>query len=370
MATVEEIKSFITPGMTPQDVISAANKYNVSLNDLGAAYGYTPAQSLDWYKANIATGTPEVPALNPVSPIASAPVVNPTPSYIAQQVKVPEIKPFGESPQAYISPESRITNQLTSLLSSDSPLLKLAQSRSQEQANKAGMLGSTMAAGAGTRAVIQEAVPIASAEATRYANRDLSQQTYDQNLNTIVTQGGIASSLQAQQDAAAMTRLQTQIASDQYIMSQQFNNDMSKLGVTIAADADAATRKTTADLLNNSIILKNDITNNPNITAEDKLKGYKIIENDTGNSINTYLSMDKAYVAPWGATNPVTGASTVATATKAATPVATPAKPTSIIGTKAPYLGATTVVDGVTYRGSMAPVGTGGGFVWTKVAGE
>lgn len=75
-----------------------------------------------------------------------------------------------------------VQGQLAGLINSGNPLLVQAQTRAAQQANKRGLLNSSMAVGAGESALYDAAMPIAQADAGTYrdvalTNADLSQQT-------------------------------------------------------------------------------------------------------------------------------------------------------------------------------------------------
>ncbi|MCK5018999.1 MAG: hypothetical protein KAS32_18205 [Candidatus Peribacteraceae bacterium] len=114
-----------------------------------------------------------------------------------------------ETPSAtVISPEAKVSNQLTSLLSSGSPLLALSESKAKEQANRLGLLSSSMAVGAGRRAVIETATPIAAADAATFATRDLAQQRADIDKTLDIQQQEGRTALEEQQQSGR-TSLQT-----------------------------------------------------------------------------------------------------------------------------------------------------------------
>lgn len=72
--------------------------------------------------------------------------------------------------------KSTVQGQMTGLLDQDSDYMKLAATGAKQQANKAGLLNSTMAASAGQAAAINAAMPIAQADAKSYFNQDLANQ--------------------------------------------------------------------------------------------------------------------------------------------------------------------------------------------------
>ena len=76
----------------------------------------------------------------------------------------------------YMTPESTVAEQLNKLLDSDSKYIKNAERRSAEKAASLGLLGSSMAVGAGQRAAIESALPIAQQDAKTYAAFQLEEQ--------------------------------------------------------------------------------------------------------------------------------------------------------------------------------------------------
>ena len=70
------------------------------------------------------------------------------------------------------NPETNQTvqGQLSGILAANSPLLQQARAASLAQMNQRGLVNSSMAVGAGQEAVIKQALPIASQDATTFAN--------------------------------------------------------------------------------------------------------------------------------------------------------------------------------------------------------
>ena len=69
-----------------------------------------------------------------------------------------------------------VAGQMTGLLSSDSPYLNLARTGAKLEANRRGLLNSSMAAGAGEAAAISAALPIASQDASTFSTQRLNNQ--------------------------------------------------------------------------------------------------------------------------------------------------------------------------------------------------
>ena len=97
----------------------------------------------------------------------------------------------------YISPEATISGQMSSLLNSNSPWMKVAETRANERANKAGLLSSSMAVGASQRAAIEQALPVATGDAATYAKSNLANQDL---MNQSVLSGQTSNQAMQQQD--------------------------------------------------------------------------------------------------------------------------------------------------------------------------
>lgn len=67
------------------------------------------------------------------------------------------------------------------MLTAGNPYIDLATQRAKEYANSQGLLNSTIAAGAGQRAAIESALPIAQQDAQTYFNQGLTNQQFRQN---------------------------------------------------------------------------------------------------------------------------------------------------------------------------------------------
>lgn len=107
--------------------------------------------------------------------------------------------------------ESLVQNQLTGLLDPNSPLMKRAVSQSQELAASRGLQSSSIAAGAGTGAMIDRALPIAQQDAQTYGNAQQLgwQQGFQADQNNLARE----------QDARMFDKqgnLQTQLQNNQF----------------------------------------------------------------------------------------------------------------------------------------------------------
>lgn len=157
------------------------------------------------------------------------------------QTAIPEFKTptanIGGGPGAVtrkVGDDELTSNNLTKLLQSDSPYLKQASDRAMQTANERGLVNSTLAAGAGTTAAIDAALPIASADASTYGTAARDNQSAQNNFNladkNASNQAGIVGmQLQGQAQLAGINAAYQQQAIDkqfgQQFQLQQGQND-------------------------------------------------------------------------------------------------------------------------------------------------
>jgi len=106
------------------------------------------------------------------------------------------------SGSSFIDPDkSTVTGQLQSLLSSDSPYLAENRRQATEQAGSRGLLNTSIAAGAGQRAAIQSALPIAQQDAETYAKFGMQEQAAKNQMETIQGEAVVSGEIVKQQKA-------------------------------------------------------------------------------------------------------------------------------------------------------------------------
>lgn len=101
--------------------------------------------------------------------------------------------------------KNTVAGQLNSLLSSDSPYIKQAETKSKEQSASRGLLNSTLAAQAGREAAIKQALPIAQQDAETYNKYGLQQQQAENQQSTIQTEAIVSGEMVKQKAAVAQT---------------------------------------------------------------------------------------------------------------------------------------------------------------------
>lgn len=117
----------------------------------------------------LVAGPTPVPGLQPVPAPGVAPV--PTPGFTPAPVTapVPAAAPFEPA-------DASVASQLDKFLASDSPLLAAARTRAKQDANRRGLLNSSIAVQAGEAAALDVALPIASQQAAQIQQGNLQER--------------------------------------------------------------------------------------------------------------------------------------------------------------------------------------------------
>lgn len=140
---------------------------------------------------------------------SSPPALNTMPAY---QAETPQVQQSTETTQG----------QLTSILSGDSPLMQRARTIAAQQSNARGLLNSSMAAEAGTAAMIDRATPIANADASVYDTR--ARTNSDAKNQSLALGANIASQMNLQKSQQDFTAGESSLdrASQADLQSNQF----------------------------------------------------------------------------------------------------------------------------------------------------
>lgn len=213
---------------------------------------------------NSTTGLISAPAaVNPAQPAATQTAATPSP--ILPSPAAPQPPEAGLSTPSSTQPaqasanlqtvaeDQTVSGALDKMLAADSPYIQRAQARSMEQSNARGLLNSSMAAGAGTAAAIDAALPIAQGNASLFAdsrnrNQDAMNSTGQFNANQTNQFGLADKNIQAQtaRDATLqkytqsnmglaqgfdLTKMDKQAAITLGQMSVQQQNDVAKMAV-------------------------------------------------------------------------------------------------------------------------------------------
>jgi hypothetical protein len=147
-----------------------------------------------------------------------------------------------------VEPEKQtVQGQTAGLIAGESPLMQLAQTQAKREMNQRGLLNSSMAVGAGQEAVIKQALPIATQDATLYANQakynaDIANQQAQFKAsaeNQVALSNAAAKNAAANFEAAAKNTSSAQYAKDLNTSVSQMMDIAFKTGT---ANADNATK--------------------------------------------------------------------------------------------------------------------------------
>ena len=133
------------------------------------------------------------------------------------EVQAPTVKTGAD----YITPEMTVSGQLATLLNTNSPIMQLNEARSREEANRLGLLSSSMAVGAGQKALYDKGLEIATPDAATYAQFGLAQQQAESQIAQLGYQGDIASTVERNKAMAAATNLAQQGVINSSLSQQQ-----------------------------------------------------------------------------------------------------------------------------------------------------
>lgn len=158
-------------GLTDLEVADAMDKYGVNATQLGSAVGHDSKLIQTRYDAarkKATTGATTGGILDSKLPVSDKldTVKTVTPEKIAMEDAD--------------TVESRITN----LIKTDSPLMQVARTQANQAGNDRGLLNSSMTVGAGEKAVIETATPIATQDAVTSGNFKLANQNATNAANT------------------------------------------------------------------------------------------------------------------------------------------------------------------------------------------
>ena len=218
-------------------------------------HGLTPQQHYEQYGRAEGVSPYAEPAPPPIE--APTTVINTTPP-----------------PRYTPTEEETVEGRMEGLLADDSKYIQAARGRSQQQAHSRGLLNTSIAAGAGERAAIEAAFPIASQDADAFTRAGLQRQAYDENVALTGLQTQYASMLSAQEAAQnlrhATTLEQTVQAGANYrqSMEQSHNRQLAQMDMSIQEKDSFARQMTT--LGDNFQAKVAGIQVDPNLTPEAK----------------------------------------------------------------------------------------------------
>lgn len=176
--------------------------------------------------------------------------------------------------QREVKTNATVKGQMEGLLSEGSRYLDIARQNAAESANNRGFLNSSMAAGAGERAAIESALPIASQDAGTYNQRDLANM---QNVNqsrqfnaTADMQTSQFNAGQSNQMAMEQWSQNTQQAHDKTMSELQYANERGLIDQKAYANLRGQYLDSMTQLARESAINISEIQSNPSIPVAEK----------------------------------------------------------------------------------------------------
>lgn len=150
--------------------------------------------------------------------------------------------------------DDSVANRVTDLTKTNTPYMQAARTDAKKEANRRGLLNSSIAAGAGADAAIRAALPIASQDAAQTHEKNLSSQGFYQQNRLIASAG-----MQDRATQAPRLRTQKDIA-ELNASTQKQIADMS-----ISQEAREAATAAVVQMTNQYARAYTDIISNPDI---------------------------------------------------------------------------------------------------------
>lgn len=122
-----------------------------------------------------------------------------------------------------VNPETEtVQGQLAGILQADSPLMQLAKRQGLEQAQRRGLLNTSLAAESAQVGMMREAMPVAQQDAAAYLKQGMTNQQFENQFLGNVQQAGLQNWLSAAGDERKMAEMQQQFENDRQLMSDEY----------------------------------------------------------------------------------------------------------------------------------------------------
>ena len=190
-----------------------------------------------------------------------------------------------------VDPSLTVENRMTGLLSSESPYMNAARSKAMRTANQRGLLNTTMAAGAGEKAAIESAMPIATQDASYLQNSAIKSQEADLQSGLYEKQGEISKDIATHEGGIA--RELEGIVQQGANFRQQAELDMKK----VLAEMELGNNEKTAyagavtDMGDRFMAELNNIQRDPNVTTEAKTAAIATLQQAYRQNLQTLSSI-------------------------------------------------------------------------------
>jgi len=146
-----------------------------------------------------------------------------------------------------------VAGRVNQIASQDGPLMQLASTGAKQQANKLGMRNSSLAIGAGQKAVLEAATPIANADAGLYQQQQLANQNASNNASTANSTNAITAGMRGIElgENSRQFDASTALNSEQFNAAQRQQTEMAHLDIAAKnalADKDVNARRELASM--------------------------------------------------------------------------------------------------------------------------
>ena len=190
-----------------------------------------------------------------------------------------------------VDPNLTVENRMTGLLSSESPYMNAARSKAMRTANQRGLLNTTMAAGAGEKAAIESAMPIATQDASYLQNSAIKSQEADLQSGLYEKQGEISKDIATHEGGIA--RELEGIVQQGANFRQQAELDMKK----VLAEMELGNNEKTAyagavtDMGDRFMAELNNIQRDPNVSTAAKTAAIATLQQAYRQNLQTISSI-------------------------------------------------------------------------------
>lgn len=299
----------------PQGISTALAKYNgtignpadqYSINDVGAAFGYSPEQSRAWMNGGTtATQQPAKPqGLLAQSTQTTAPAANAVQPVSAPQIQAAPSAVQAQAQQITVDPTKTSQGLYEQYSAKDSLAKQLAETASMERANSRGLLNSSMAVGEAQKA--RDAVDLTSATTDSGIYANAAQTNAQLGTQASIANMNDAGSTQRAyiQEAGAGARQAQQLASQQQLaeLDAQVRKDISRENNAqsmAVAQLNAATQEKINQLdtasrekISQATIEANNLISNRQIDASERGNFQNATTNAMGNYANAISKID------------------------------------------------------------------------------
>ena len=219
------------------------------------------------------------------------PATSPVGKLTANQIGKPTVGPVDPVDKSTVDPNLTVEDRMAGLLSGESKYLNAARSKAMRTANQRGLLNTSMAAGAGEKAAIESAMPIATQDAAYFQGSagktqearlqsGLYEKQGEISKDIATHEGGIARELEAIVQQGANFRQQAELEMKKVLAAMELGNNER----TAYAGA-------VSDMGDRFMAELNNIQRDPNVTTEAKTAAIATLQQAYRQNLQTISSI-------------------------------------------------------------------------------